>query len=57
MPPKKSVHGMLIQRDYYINETGQMVFTASYLRQRGYCCTKGCLHCPYPSKGRKRRTP
>ncbi|MCU0416967.1 MAG: DUF5522 domain-containing protein [Cytophagaceae bacterium] len=57
MPPKKSVHGMLIQRDYYINETGQMVFTASYLRQRGYCCTKGCLHCPYPSKVRKRRTP
>jgi hypothetical protein len=24
-----------------------MVFTASYLRRRGYCCDSGCRHCPY----------
>jgi len=33
--------------DYYFNEEGRMVLTANYLRQRGYCCGNGCLHCPY----------
>jgi iron complex transport system substrate-binding protein len=28
--------------------TGYDVFTASYLRDRGYCCGNGCRHCPYP---------
>ncbi|HZD32403.1 MAG TPA: DUF5522 domain-containing protein [Candidatus Angelobacter sp.] len=32
--------------DYYF-ENGLMVFTAQYLRDRGYCCTNGCRHCPY----------
>ncbi len=32
--------------DYYL-EDGLMVFTAQYLRDRGYCCTSGCRHCPY----------
>ncbi len=33
-------------RDYYL-ENGLYVFTAYYLRQRGYCCQSGCRHCPY----------
>ena len=33
-------------RDYY-DENGAMVFTASYLKRRGYCCGSGCRHCPY----------
>jgi iron complex transport system substrate-binding protein len=33
-------------KDYYL-ERGSMVFTASYLKRRGYCCTSGCRHCPY----------
>ena len=33
-------------RDYYI-EKGKYVFTAYYLRARGYCCHNGCRHCPY----------
>ena len=33
-------------KDYYI-ENGAMVFTASYLQRRGYCCGSGCRHCPY----------
>ena len=33
-------------RDYYL-EGGVMVFTASYLQRRGYCCGNGCRHCPY----------
>jgi hypothetical protein len=32
--------------DYYL-ENGMMVFTAHYLRERGYCCTSGCRNCPY----------
>ena len=33
-------------KDYY-DERGAMVFTASYLQRRGYCCGSGCRHCPY----------
>jgi hypothetical protein len=33
-------------RDFYL-ERGYVVFTASYLRRRGYCCESGCRHCPY----------
>jgi hypothetical protein len=32
--------------DYYW-ENGFMVFTAIYLRKRGFCCRSGCRHCPY----------
>ena len=33
-------------RDYYL-ENGLFVFTAAFLRRRGYCCESGCRHCPY----------
>jgi len=32
--------------DYYL-EDGLLVFTAAFLRKRGYCCESGCRHCPY----------
>ena len=32
--------------DFY-REGAYVVFTASYLRRRGYCCESGCRHCPY----------
>ncbi len=32
--------------DFYF-ENGLKVFTAAYLRRRGYCCDNGCRHCPY----------
>jgi len=32
--------------DYYL-EDGLFVFTARFLRDRGYCCESGCRHCPY----------
>ena len=35
-------------RDYYL-ENGLFVFTAAFLRKRGYCCDIGCRHCPYQS--------
>ena len=36
-------------RDYYL-ENGLLVFTATFLRQRGYCCESGCRHCPYKDR-------
>jgi len=34
-------------KDYTILPDGRLVFTASYLLDRGYCCGNGCLNCPY----------
>jgi hypothetical protein len=36
-----------VGKDYYILPNGLLVFTASYLLRRGYCCGNGCLNCPY----------
>jgi hypothetical protein len=33
-------------RDFYF-ENGLMVLTRHYLLDRGYCCERGCRHCPY----------
>jgi hypothetical protein len=38
--------------DYYL-EGGWLVFTAHFLRRRGYCCANGCRHCPYESEAKK----
>lgn len=35
--------------DYYL-ENGFYVFTAGFLKRRGYCCGSGCRHCPYPKE-------
>ena len=37
----------LVEGVHYYMENGFMVFTAVYLRQRGYCCESGFRHCPY----------
>jgi hypothetical protein len=36
--------------DYYL-ENGLMVFTSAFLWGRGYCCERGCRHCPYGYAG------
>jgi hypothetical protein len=41
--------------DYYF-EGGLMVFTAHFLRRRGYCCANGCRHCPYDREAEERAT-
>ena len=39
---------MLIEgEDFYYNEDGLMVFTEKYHLAKGFCCGKGCRHCPY----------
>lgn len=40
-------HIPLEEGDYYWSPEGYRVFTAAYLRKRGYCCESGCRHCPY----------
>jgi len=35
--------------DYHL-EKGLLVFTAAFLRKRGYCCESGCRHCPYQNQ-------
>ena len=36
------------KQDSYIDpETGYDVLTSYYLKNRGYCCTNKCRHCPY----------
>ncbi|GAB3177279.1 DUF5522 domain-containing protein [Telluribacter humicola] len=37
----------LSEEDYYLNDSGLMVFTEQYHLKRGYCCKNGCRHCPY----------
>jgi hypothetical protein len=45
-PPDVSQSPLIEGEDYYF-ERDLMVFTAGFLRRRGYCCDSGCRHCPY----------
>ena len=42
------------ERDFYL-ENSQVVFTATYLLRRGFCCSNGCRHCPYKKERKKER--
>ncbi|MGB4399867.1 MAG: DUF5522 domain-containing protein [Daejeonella sp.] len=44
---------MIENVDYYYNEQGYWVFTERYHLRRGFCCEKGCKHCPYKFKKQK----
>jgi len=44
--PPDSAPALAEGEDYYW-EGSAMVFTAAYLRRRGFCCESGCRHCPY----------
>jgi len=41
---------LIEEEDYYIDNTGLLVFTEKYLLQRGTCCGNGCRHCPFNYK-------
>jgi hypothetical protein len=43
-------------KDYYL-ENGYLVFTAKFLRDRGYCCLSGCRNCPYGFKKDQKTAP
>lgn len=40
---------MEMNNNYYL-ENGRVVFTESFLLERGFCCNNGCRHCPYKNK-------
>lgn len=44
-PPETSAVELSSEDFYY--EGPYLVFTAAYLRKRGYCCGSSCRHCPY----------
>ncbi|MEJ8841702.1 DUF5522 domain-containing protein [Lacibacter sp. H375] len=33
--------------DFYYDEQDNIVLTAKYHLDKGYCCGHGCRHCPY----------
>lgn len=36
------------KEDNYVDpDTGYLVMTSFFLKNRGYCCDNGCRHCPY----------
>jgi hypothetical protein len=35
------------QAGYLDPDSGLFVLTARFLADRGYCCERGCRHCPY----------
>ena len=43
----RSSGSTLVPEDYYLDDGGNMVFTAAYHLKRGSCCGNGCRHCPY----------
>jgi hypothetical protein len=48
----RRAHGAAVASDtstYRDPTTGLMVFTSAALRDRGWCCERGCRHCPYPT--------
>lgn len=45
------------QPTYVDPATRYDVFTADFLRQRGYCCGSGCRHCPYPGTEQLKGSP
>jgi hypothetical protein len=49
------LHPRLIEGVHYYREGAYVVFTALYLKERGYCCESGCRHCPYGFGGEERR--
>ena len=43
----------LVEGEDYEMEGPYLVFTAAYLRKRGYCCGNGCRNCPWESESRE----
>jgi hypothetical protein len=48
---------VLVEGVDYVIERGRWVFTAHYLKRRGYCCGNGCRNCPWGTeeKGTRRK--
>lgn len=56
-PRQLAAHDLAVQRGQggYIDPlTGLFVMTSRYLQERGYCCGKGCRHCPFSPDEQRR---
>ena len=53
---KSGEKNKLLPSYYYYTDSGLMVFTEEYHKQRGYCCGNGCKHCPFDPPYQKRNT-
>ncbi|NEW80962.1 MAG: hypothetical protein GZ094_01140 [Mariniphaga sp.] len=42
--------------DFHTTKDGYRIMTASFLKNRGYCCGNGCKNCPYFPKANKGNT-
>jgi Family of unknown function (DUF5522) len=47
LPTCNTVQNELREGEDFYFEGRFMVFTAAYLRRRGYCCKNDCRNCPY----------
>lgn len=45
-----------VPQDWYIDENGNFVMTASFHKKRGFCCGNSCRHCPYTKPVKKGNT-
>ena len=56
-PRQQALHDAAVARDdklYRDPDTGLWVMTSRALAERGYCCGRGCRHCPYPPDEQRR---
>jgi len=37
-------------KDFYKDKKGNLVFTKTFLKNRGNCCKNDCLNCPYKTE-------
>lgn len=42
------------EKDYYLDDKGNFVFTEAYHLRRGSCCGNGCRHCPWSNLSGKK---
>lgn len=56
-PPAEDTRGIDLATapDFYI-ENGLYVFTAAHHLRRGWCCGRGCRHCPYEPRHQEGNT-
>jgi hypothetical protein len=45
--PKRPDDTLPVEGEDFYREGPYVVFTAAFLRRRGYCCESGCRHCPW----------
>lgn len=52
----KEMYKNKLQPDEFYWDGGNLVFTETYHKRRGYCCGKKCRHCPYDPQHQQNNT-